>query len=422
MPTDAWNDLLAAAASRLQADHLLRRRRVVQPLDGMRVQLPDGRTLVNFASNDYLGLSRHPRVIDAARRAAEQYGVGSGSAPLVTGYTPAHASAEQAVARWKGTAAAVLFPSGFQANLALVQALAAAGRSASRPVRFLLDKLCHASLVDAARAADDPPAASFRVFPHNGVAKLGRLLAGDAVEGPVDGGRLDVILTESIFSMDGDAADLPAVVAAKRAVDPSPLLVVDEAHGSGVYGPAGAGLAAELGLSAAVDATVITCSKAAGVIGAAVCGSAELCEAVVNFGRGYVFSTSMPPMVAAAIEAAIDVMRDEPDRQSRVRSTARQFRANLTAAGFALPPGDSPIVPVILGDEQAALAAAAALAERGFLVPAIRPPTVPKGGSRLRITLSAAHGDEQVEQLLAAVKQACGEMRVPRGSAPGRPQ
>ncbi|MDB5295672.1 MAG: 8-amino-7-oxononanoate synthase [Phycisphaerales bacterium] len=422
MPTDAWPSLFAAELARLDAARLRRVRRALNPIDAVRVRL-GGRTLVNFSSNDYLGLTHHPRVVAAAQAAAARYGVGSGAAPLVTGHTDAHAAAEAAIAAWKGTAAAVLFPSGFQANLAIVQALAAVAARAGRPVRFLLDKLCHASLVDAARAvaagastnADDgPPAASYRVFPHNGVGKLARLLGTDDPAGGGGGAArpLDVILTESIFSMDGDAADLTAIAALKASAGSPPLLVLDEAHGSGAYGPAGAGLAAELGLSAAVDATVATLSKAVGVAGAAVCGSVDLCDVLVNLGRAYVFSTSVPATTAAAAAESIAVMRDEPHRQARVRALARRVRAELSAAGVTLPPGDSPIIPVVLGTEAAALTAADRLRERGLLVSAIRPPTVPRGTSRLRVTLSSEHSDAEVEALMAgllAVGQAEGQ-------------
>jgi 8-amino-7-oxononanoate synthase len=396
MLPDPWHRLFAAELSRLEDARLLRRRRVVRPIDAMHVEV-DGRALVNFASNDYLGLTHHPRVVDAFRRATDQYGVGSGAAPLVTGYTPAHASAERALAAWKGTESAVLFSSGYQANVAVVHALAAAGRAAGRPVRFLLDKLCHASLVDAVRGAAD--STTFRVYPHNGTDKLARLLDTRAPE------SLNVIVTESIFSMDGDAADLSAIARLKQQHgENGPLLLLDEAHGSGVYGNGGAGLAAELGVRDAVDATVVTLSKAVGVVGAAVCGSAALCEMLVNLGRPYIYSTSVPAAVAAAAEASIHVMADEPHRQQRVRAVARHLRAELAAAGFDLPPGDSPIVPILLGAERTALAAADRLREAGLLALAIRPPTVPRGTSRLRITLSSEHTDDEVAALLSALR------------------
>lgn len=420
-------------------------------LDATHVER-DGRRLVNFASNNYLGLTHHPRVLEALRRSSAA-GAGSGAAGLVTGHSVAHADAEKALAHWKGTAAAVLLPSGYQANHAVVQTFAAIGSASGRRetarraarwdeagggeqglgdaglddtgtddarrgeagggergncetaggeagggaassaaggVRFLIDKLVHASLVDAVRATGLP----FRVFPHNGLGKLRRLLQESD-------GTLQVVITESIFSMDGDAADLAGLAAMKR--EHPFALVVDEAHAAGVYGEAGAGLASELGLQAAVDVSIATLSKAVGCVGGVVCGSTVFCDALVNFGRAYIFSTAVPAFVAAAAREAVEVMRDEPERRHRVRTLASRVRAVLTSAGFPIPPGDSPIVPVILGSEADALEAAAALAAEGILVPAIRPPTVPRGASRLRVTLSCQHTDAEIDHLVQSL-------------------
>ena len=388
--SDDLDHLLAAALSGLEQRHLLRRRRAVRGLDATHVEI-DGRRYVNFASNNYLGLTHHPRILQAAKEAIETHGFGSGAAPLVSGYSDLHAAAERAIARWKGTEDAVLLPSGFQANDAAVGALAAIAESAGRGIRFLLDKLAHASLIDAVRATG----ASFRVFPHNGVAKLRRLLQ------ETEPGSLQVVVTESIFSMDGDAADLASLAELKR--EHPFILLLDEAHGSGVYGPAGAGYAAEIGLRESVDLSVITLSKALGGVGGAICASRQICNAVVNFGRPYLFSTSLPPAVAAAAVAGIEVLRNEPERQVRVRALAKRVRAQLLDAGLPIPQGDSPIIPVLRNSEESALAAAASLREQGLLVVAIRPPTVPRGSSRLRVTLSSEHTDLEVDQLLNAL-------------------
>jgi len=346
---------------------------------------------VDFSSNDYLGLRTHPAVIEAAARATRDHGAGSGASALVTGYSPLHASAERALATWKGTEAAVLLPSGYQANHAAIQTIANSAEAAGRRVRFLLDKLVHASLIDAARASGVP----MRVFPHNGVDKLRRLL--DEAESD----ELQVVVTESIFSMYGDAADLRALVALKQLREQrhrSFVLVVDEAHGSGVYGPNGSGYAAECGVANDVDVFIVTLSKALGSIGGAVCASADFCEALVNFGRAYIYSTSLASTAAAACMAAIDVMSEEPWRQQRVRELARRVRGALGL------PGDSPIVPLILGEESAAIEAAKELRGKGMLVLPVRPPTVPRGTSRLRITLSCDHTDAEVEELIDAIR------------------
>jgi 7-keto-8-aminopelargonate synthetase-like enzyme len=234
---------------------------------------------------------------------------------------------------------------------------------------------------------------SFRVFPHNHLEKLRRLLAG------AEKNTLQVVVTESIFSMDGDAADLAGIAKLKKEFPF--LLLLDEAHGSGVYGPSGAGYAAECGLADIVDLTVVTLSKAIGCSGGAVCASQAFCEAIVNFGRPYIFSTAIPPAICAGVEAAIGVMGDEPHRQRRVRELAQRVRAGLNL-GQDVPPHDSPILPIILGEESLAIQAAEQLMQQGILAVAVRPPTVPRGTSRLRLTLSSDHTDEEVERLIAA--------------------
>jgi 8-amino-7-oxononanoate synthase len=363
-----------------------RRRRLVQPIDSVHLQI-DSRRYTNFCSNNYLGLTHHPRVVEAMRRGAVDFGAGSGAAGLISGYTPAHAAAESTIASWKKTPAAVLLPSGYQANLAAVGALAAAAQSQPAGARFLVDKLAHASLLDAVRAADIP----WRVFPHNGLAKLRRLLS------EAQPGQIQIVVTESIFSMDGDAAELQKLANLKQ--DHPFVLLLDEAHSSGIYGQNGAGLAAELGLQNAVDVSVVTLSKAVGCVGGAICCDEKFRDGVLNFARAYIYSTSPAPAVAAAIAESIAVMRDEPHRQRRVRDVSKEFRLRL-AAHYDLPPGDSPIIPIIVGEESAAVALSEKLLSSGLLVQAVRPPTVPRGTSRLRITLSCDHSDAEIEELL----------------------
>lgn len=397
MGGELLNELLARELARRQEARQARRRLTVEPLDSTHVRL-DGRVFLNFASNDYLGLTHHPRVVAAAREASARYGAGSGASGLISGYTAAHAAAEQAIAAWKGSEAAVLMPSGYQCAHAVVQTLTGAARTHPEGIRFLMDKLCHASLIDAVGGAD------MRVFAHNYLNKLERLLA----EGSP--GQLQVVITESIFSMDGDAADLEGLAALKRKYPF--VLVLDEAHGSGVYGPGGAGYAAERGLQSAVDVSIVTLSKAVGVAGGVACGSRRFCEALVNWGRAYIYSTSVPASVAAAAMAAIEVMRDEPQRQRRVRALAKRVREALRERGLEVVQGDSPIIPVILGEEELAVKASERLREMGLLVWAIRPPTVPRGSSRLRVTLSCEHGDEEVGRLVEGVGKASGKCRM----------
>lgn len=392
-----WQEAIESALAARHEANEHRRRQVVRALDATHVEI-DGKRYVNFASNNYLGLTHHPRIVEAFQSTVEQFGVGSGAAALVSGYSPVHASTERAIAAWKGTEAAVLLNSGYAANVAAVQTLASI--AGERGVRFLLDKLCHASLIDAVRGSG----ANFRIFPHNQLSKLRRLLEES------DPHQLQVVVTESIFSMDGDAADLAGIARIKQ--DHRFFLLLDEAHGSGVYGPNGAGYAAEQGLQPIVDLTVVTLSKAIGVVGGAICASRAFCDAVVNFGRAYIYSTNMPAAAAAAVGAALRVLRDEPQRQQRLRDLSREVRLRLMEMQFKLPPGDSPIIPVILGGETESLAVAQRLRDAGLLVVAIRPPTVPRGGSRLRITLSCEHTREELEWLLSELKQLSTGERV----------
>ena len=390
MSCGSWQQAAEDVLARLAASHLHRRRRVITSIDATHVRL-DGCEYVNFASNNYLGLTHHPQVVTAIEGSLRAHGAGSGASSLITGFGPEHERAERRIALWKGTEGAVLLPSGYQANHAAVQTLAAVAEQRGKPIRFLLDKLSHASLIDAVRGTGAP----FRILPHNGIRKLKRLLE------EAQPNEIEVVVTESIFSMDGDAADLRRL---SRIKSEHPfMLLLDEAHATGVYGTAGHGLADELGLRAAVDVSVITFSKATGIAGGAVCGSAAFCESVVNVGRAYIYSTSIPPMLAAGASAAVGVMQSEPQHQLRVRQLALHVRSQLLKSGWEIPAGDSPIIPVIFGPETAALQAAEELKQEGMLVLAIRPPTVQRGASRLRVTISSAHSDEEVERLISAL-------------------
>jgi 7-keto-8-aminopelargonate synthetase-like enzyme len=416
-------EIISLALDRQREANLLRQRRVVRHLDATHVEI-EGRRYVSFAGNDYLGLAS--RALEGSapsepfpqarseRSPTLQYG--SGASALITGYSESLAQAERKLAQWKGTEGAVILPSGYQANHAAVQSIVGVARAAGKRVRFLIDKLVHASLVDAVRGSGE----SFRVFGHNDVGKLRRLLDGgdstltlpspgvpgedNKTKERAEGGELQVVVTESIFSMDGDAAELREIVKLKR--ERPFVLLLDEAHATGVYGECGRGYAAELGVGDEVDVCVITMSKAMGCMGGAICGSSAVCDAVVNFGRAYIYSTAVPPLIAAACATSIEMMNNEPQRQARVRELARRVRKTLGAKGMKIPAGDSPIIPVIVGSEEAALRLSDQLLEKEILVPAVRPPTVPRGRSRLRVTLSSAHSDSEIDQLASALVQA----------------
>jgi 8-amino-7-oxononanoate synthase len=402
--------LACSALEARQQRGLLRQLKTVQLLDATHIEI-DGRKLVNFSSNNYLGLSHHPRVAEAVVAAVRSAGFGSGAAALISGHTEIHRSAERALAKWKQTEAAVLLPSGYQANCAAVQAIAAIAKDRGRPARFLVDKLVHASILDAVMASGS----TVRVFPHNHLGKLRRLL---------EGGKdfLDVVATESIFSMDGDAADLAGLAELKKELPF--VLMLDEAHASGVYGAEGAGLAHALGLQACVDVSIVTLSKALGGIGGAICSSRGFCDAVINFGRAFIYTTNIPASAAAAAEAALTVLREEPGRQARLAELSRRVRAELGAAGVPISRGDSPIICCILGTEEAAVEASEELQRAGLLVAAVRPPTVARGSSRLRATLCSQHTDREVDQLITAVqkiylRRKTSRVPVPRGGQSG---
>lgn len=387
MPAAQWLSLLQTELENRDAAHRLRSRTTLEHVDAVRVRC-DGKTYVNFCGNNYLGLTHHPRMLQALRGARA---TGSGAAGLISGYSTELAAAESELARWKGCESAVLLPSGYQANTVAIQTLASLRSTGG--VRFLVDKLAHASLIDAIHATNCP----MRIFPHNQYAKLERLLAAS----PSD--QVQIIVTESIFSMDGDAVDLVAIAQLKQRFPF--VLLLDEAHATGVCGPEGSGLAAELGLRQAVDVSIVTLSKALGCLGGAACGPKVFTDALLNHGRAYIYSTAVAPFVGALLQCAIDICRTEPQRRARLAQITQRVRTKLQELGFSQPGGSSPIIPLIAGEEKKALDWADQLRGQGLLVLPIRPPTVPAGASRLRVTLSCEHSDAQTDSLLAAVSR-----------------
>jgi len=399
-------DLLArveqARAARERAG-LLRRVRALDVLpDGRR--LVDGRPLDDFCGNDYLGLATHPDLVAALTRAAAD-GVGAGAAHLVSGHRREHAALEEELADWTGRERALLFSTGVMANLGSLQALLGAGTMPGDRRALALcvqDRLNHASLIDGAHLAG----AELRRYPHGDVDGAARQLDARA--------DLPALLaTDGVFSMDGDVAPLAALAAACRSRGAT--LYVDDAHGLGTTGPAGAGSVAAAALgSADVPVLMGTLGKALGCAGAFVAGDAPVIEAIAQFARSYVYTTAMPAALAAATRAAVRLARrDAEGRRAMLTAHIARFRAGAAALGVPLLPSHTAIQPVPMGTAEAATTAAAALERAGFLVVAIRPPTVPQGGARLRITLSAAHRPDRIDALLDAL----GRLSGPAGGA-----
>ncbi len=368
---------------------LYRRRRRPESAQGARVRL-GGRELVNFSSNDYLGLAADPRLARAAARAARRYGCGAGASPLVSGYLRPLRALERDLAAWEGTEAALVFPSGYAANLAAVTALV------GRADAVFSDELNHASLIDGCRLSR----AQRFVYRHAALDHLDDLLRRAA------GRRRRLIVTDTVFSMDGDLAPLAGLI--DLAERHGALLLIDEAHATGVLGDAGRGLTDLLPGPYDPDRVVKvgTLSKALGAQGGFVCGTRRLVEYLVNCARPYIFSTALAPPVAAAARQAVELVRIEPERRQRLLTLAEKLRGGLTALGR--PPCESccQIVPVIVGEAAAAMRLSARLEEWGLLVPAIRPPSVPPGTARLRVSLTADHTEDDVRRLLAGLAAA----------------
>ena len=376
---------LARELAALDAAQQRRQRRIIepgpQPAEPTRVRI-DGRELLNFSGNDYLGLRTHPALIASAQQAMGRFGLGAGAAHLITGHSREHHALEEELADFTGRERALLFSTGYMANLGVVASLA------GRHDTVLADRLNHASLVDAVRLAG----ARLKRYAHADAAAAERALGG--------GARL--IVTDGVFSMDGDVAPLRQLAA--LAQQHGAWLIVDDAHGLGVLGTHGGGSLEEAGLDARqVPILVGTLGKAFGTFGAFVAGDAVLIEYLLQRARTYIYTTAVPAAVAAATRAALQLVRAEPWRRERLHALIARFRAAAAALALPLLPSATPIQPLLQGDAAEALRTAAQLEEQGFLVSAIRPPSVPRGTARLRITLCAAHRDEDVDALAAAL-------------------
>jgi glycine C-acetyltransferase len=345
----------------------------------------DGREVINLASNNYLGLAAHPRMNEAASNAAAEYGAGTGAVRTIAGQMTMHRELEQRFAAFKGAEDALMFQSGFTANSGTVAAVL------GKEDVIVSDELNHASIIDGARLSR----ATIKVYPHRDAAAADRLLEETAGEG-----RRQLLITDGVFSMDGDIAPLPDLVevAERRRA----IMMVDDAHATGVLGEGGRGTVDHFGLHGRVDIQVGTLSKAIGVLGGFIAGPSQLIRWLVNRGRPYLFSTSAPPAVVAACTTALDILGDEPDRLDRLWSNTRAFKDELHALGFDTGDSQTPITPVMAGDEATAQELSKGLWDEGVFAPAIVYPTVPRGRARVRTIVTADHAREDLEQAVHA--------------------
>ena len=390
----SWLDEIPQRLAALDAAHLTRRRREVRPADGAWLHV-NGRRMLAFCSNDYLGLSQHPALRAAATAAIARYGVGSGASPMVSGHSEANAALERELAEFVGLERALYFYAGYATNASIVPALVGAGDA------LFSDALNHACLIDGARLSK----ATIHRFEHADLAQLDALLQASPA-------RRKLVVSDAVFSMDGDVADIPALIALCERHDA--LLLLDDAHGFGVCGPQGRGaLAAVARTGAQASRRVLymaTLGKAAGVAGAFVAGPSTLVEWLLQKTRSYPVATAAPALLAESVRAALRLFRDEPARLAQLHRNIADFRAGVPAAiagtPWTLVPSRTAVQALLIGANDEALRVMQALADAGLWVPAIRPPTVPEGTARLRIALSAAHTSEDVATLLRGIAQA----------------
>lgn len=396
----AWAGDFTAELAALDASGQRRRRRVVETIDGVRLRV-DGRWLLAFGSNDYLGLAQHPAVVEAARAAALRYGFGAGASALVTGHSQAHECLERELAAFVGCERALYFGAGYLANVGVVPALVGRGDA------VFCDALNHACLIDGARLSR----AEVHVYPHADVAALDALLAASRA-------RRKLVLSDAVFSMDGDIAPLPQLLALCERHDA--LLMIDDAHGFGVLGPQGRGASAHFGLRSHRLVYMATLSKAAGGVGAFVAGADAVVQWLLQRTRTMIFATAAPPMVAEGLRTSLRLIEADGWRREHLLSLAARLRAGLTGLPWTLLPSATAIQPIVIGDNRATVELSERLADEGLWVPAIRPPTVPPGTARLRISLSAAHSETDVGLLINALAAAAAGRQRKSTSCPER--
>jgi len=374
---------LADELRRIEAQGLKRHRRVLESPQGARVVV-DGREFVAFCSNDYLGLAGDPRLAAAAREGAARYGVGAGASHLILGHAAAHHALEESLAQFVRLPRALLFSTGYMANLGIVTALA------GREDAVFADKLNHASLNDAVLLSR----AAFKRYAHGDLAALEKLLAASRA-------RRKLVVSDAVFSMDGDIAPVPEILRLCERYDA--WLVLDDAHGFGVLGATGAGVLQHCGVASERIVYMATLGKAAGVFGAFVAGDTDLIEILVQRARPYIYTTALPPLLAHTLLASLGIIAAEAWRRELLARLIARLKRDMTGPRWRLLPSDTAIQPLMIGANDEAVRISEQLARRGLLVPAIRPPTVPPGSARLRISLSAAHREQDVAQLVEAL-------------------
>lgn len=389
----SWIDEFPARIAQLDQSHLRRRRRVVVPEGAARMRV-DGHSMLAFCSNDYLGLASHPELVEAAQAGARDFGVGAGASPLVSGHSAANEALERELAEFVQLPRALYFYAGYATNIGIIPALVGEGDA------LFSDALNHACLIDGARLSR----AQIHRYPHGDITALEAALAKSPA-------RRKLVITDAVFSMDGDTADIPALVALCEHHDA--LLLLDDAHGFGVRGPQGRGSLAHSGRTAAAASTHVlymaTLGKAAGVAGAFVAGEDALIEWLLQKTRSYIFATAAPPLLACALRESLWLIESEQWRRERLEDLIALVRAGLRSrlqgTSWRLLDSETPIQALAIGPNDEALTVMDGLQQRGIWVPAIRPPTVPEGTARLRIALSAAHTEADVEHLIQSISE-----------------
>jgi len=402
MPTtDSWLDEIPQRLQALDEAHLRRRRRATEPAGGALLNV-DGREMLAFCSNDYLGLASHPDLVDALCKGARRYGAGAGASPLVSGHSTANEALERELAAFVGLPRALYFYAGYATNIGIVPALVGDGDA------IFSDALNHACLIDGARLSR----ARIHRFAHADLTELEQQLTNSPA-------RRKLVISDAVFSMDGDVADIPALLALCERHDA--LLLLDDAHGFGVCGPQGRGSLAAVGMSGASASRRVlymaTLGKAAGVAGAFVAGPDDLVEWLLQKTRSYIFATAAPALLACALRCSLRLIEDGDGRRAQLQHRIAQLREGLqpllARSGWRLGHSDTPIQPLLIGGNVEALAVMEGLRDQGIWVPAIRPPTVPEGTARLRIALSAAHTEADIHRLVLALDRIACAPAIP---------